>query len=149
MLKTLAVTLAAVLAAGPAAAFSRLDADRLVLIRTAKATGVTFYHDSQKCQEEPRLMGFFLPVRGEVHLCFENMKPYGADPDLTLKHELLHAAQTCKGGLLDPTINHLKDAQVPLDYYPKEQLMTEAEARALAPRLPLLEVARILVTHCR
>ena len=149
MLKSAAFLLACLATTAPVFAFNRVDADRLVLIRTAKATGVTFFHDTAQCEAEPRLMGFFLPSSGQVHLCFDNMKAYDADPDLTLKHELLHAAQACRGGLLEPHANHAATAQVPLDYYPAEQVATEAEARALAPVLPLIDVARILVSECR
>lgn len=144
-----AAFLATALVAAPVSANYMHDADRLVLIRAAKGTGITFLADSALCADEPRLLGAFIPDKGYLHMCFENIKAHGTNPDITLKHELIHAAQTCKGGALDPTTNYLKDVKdLPVEMYPIDQLQTEAEARALAPIFSFNDVARVLVTQC-
>lgn len=133
---------------GAAYAMSAYDADRIVMIRTAKATGITFVANSPTCKSHPLLMGAFVPDGGELHLCFDNMKPYGEDPDNVVKHELIHAAQVCKGGVINKGRPYQLTEALPADAYPPEIQAIEIEARALAQVLSFGEVARLLVTHC-
>jgi hypothetical protein len=86
-------------------------------------------------------------------VCQDNV-PFPALGLATIRHEALHVAQRCKGGLLWPKYAHLNveraiDEGFKPSTYPAHQLKLEAEARVMSQELDAYEIADVVRNACR
>ena len=71
------------------------DMTSLDLLQFHKDLGGRVYVDSAVC-DDPRVMGMKQGV--SIHICYENHKGDHAAVDDTIRHEVWHMVQACKGG---------------------------------------------------
>lgn len=156
---TIGVTLGlvATLAAGPANAapgHSPAVREHLAITRIIQDVGFTLDRDTKVCREE-RAYGYVesRPQRKFV-ICFNNHKP-GDTAELydTVRHEAIHVAQYCNGGMLLPQYRDriIADAQdvgwAPLSYETKVWGI-EAEAHLMAHHMTPVQIQQILRKYC-
>jgi hypothetical protein len=72
-----------------------------LIIDQVRAAGYTPYRGSNKCQRSESMMGYVNHEHRHFVVCQENV-PFPALSLTTIRHEALHVAQRCKGGLLWP-----------------------------------------------
>lgn len=106
-----------------------------------------FKGDAPVCYTEPWLMGAY--DAGKVILCESNIVFEGDDSEEILRHELLHVAQHCVGGLLNEGRDYLSEAKdFPHLLYDPVQWDTEAEARILAAEMTSEDVSSLIIDRC-
>ena len=145
--------LVAALAAGPVDA-QPVNPHQLVY-RAVNQAGYPILHKHESCTANPKFMGGVLH-RGKTPIafvvCLDNA------PDLTtafttVRHEGIHVAQICRGGLLFPrdedrNIARAQDEGWHILGYPERQWGTEAEARVMANEWDAYEVAAAIRRYC-
>lgn len=162
-----AATLAAIAVAGPASAKPEPQAYNArttkALVSLVERNGVRVFIDDPYCSKddnEGRLMGAATSNR-ELLLCVEN---HGGDyPELadTVRHEIVHLAQYCKGRTVGATIatlsprhsnawleHAINELNMPTDLYDKSQWRVEAEARVLAQYLTDGQIGGLYNEYC-
>ena len=151
MIKQLIATVlasASLLSAQPAHAYNGPAAPLFYALDSAQ---VRRQSDTFECNE-PGLLGFYEPMSHRVVLCFENIAKTNIHPGKVLIHESIHVAQRCLGGPVLPHEDYTERAAAELgmskEYYPKELLQTEAEARVLTEVLDFNETARLIRSSC-
>lgn len=126
-----------------------------LVYRAVNQAGYPILHNHESCTENPKFMGGVLH-RGKTPIafvvCLDNA------PDLTtafttVRHEGIHVAQICKGGLLFPrdedrNIARAQDEGWHILGYPESQWSTEAEARVMANEWDAYEVAAAIRHFC-
>ena len=126
------------------------------LIRTAERAGIVVFTDQSPSARGHCTAGLFGKAndRKQLLICVAN---HGNDVDEladTIRHELFHNAQYCKGGLIYP---HLKEQSLavardrlhmPMGQYKPQQYYQEAEARAAAQLLSEEEIGTIVTHYC-
>ena len=124
-----------------------------LIINQVRDAGYTPYRGSNKCQASNGLMGYINAEHRHFVICRDNV-PFPALALATIRHEALHVAQRCKGGLLWPKYAHLNveraiDEGFQPGTYPAHQLRLEAEARVMSQELDAYEVAAVVRDACR
>ena len=132
------------------------------LLDTVKADGVKVFIDEEFCfkEENRRLLGVATSDE-RLLLCVKN---HGGDYDEladTLRHEVVHLAQYCKGRLLGTTIatihpqhsrayvrHAIEELNMPTQAYDRSKWAVEAEARVFAQYLDDAETARLYNDFC-
>ena len=120
----------------------------------ARDVGYDVSNDADDCKE-PGLLGFVAHI-GRKPLKFvicTNNAPYPTIAFTTIRHEGVHVAQICKGGMLFPQhekafIGRAQDEGWHILAYPERKWGTEAEARVLANEWTAQEVANAIRTFC-
>ena len=160
-MKALAPTLAALgtslglvaaLAAGPAGATTNPHQG---IYQAAADVGYRVSNEHAECAVNPGLMGFVTSRGGkpvEFVICTGNA-PNATAAFTTIRHEGVHIAQTCKGGMLFPQhegkfVARAQDEGWHILAYPERQWGTEAEARVLANEWTAQEVEAAIRHFC-
>ena len=135
------------------------------LLQAARTTGITLFTDEtgnarRVCQREG-LLGA-ANTSSQLLICVKNHQGDTAEMADTIRHELVHSAQFCKGrkvgatsALLYPeqSAKMLKFARqflhMPMDKYEPSKYASEAEARVLAHLLDEHQIASLLKEHCK
>ena len=131
------------------------------LLDTARSLGVEVFTDKElpeACKE-----GLFGMANNKHQLliCVANHRGNGREMADTVRHELIHIAQYCKGRrvgatsallypeLVDKALQGARDhLHMPMDMYKPQQYATEAEARVLAQLYNERQIAALLARHC-
>ena len=125
----------------------------LDIVRAVAKAGYSVDTEHQACDDNPNLYGFVRSSAKEFVICFDNA---GSMTQIwrTTRHEAIHVAQICKGGLLSPfrkeaiTQRAIDSGFVP-DSYPARQLHIEAEARVYADIMSAQEVTSLVNIQCQ
>lgn len=64
-----------------------------LLIAAAASVGVSVSMGDGLCDRQPRLLGCWESAASNVFLCPEAIEREGADPEVILRHELIHVIQ--------------------------------------------------------
>lgn len=141
-----------------------VEAETTALIRTAIKSGITVFTERtddtvKRFCDERRLYGQ-ANNNNQLLICVGN---HGGNQDEladTVRHELIHSAQFCKArrfgatmallrpGLAEDSLRLARQLHMPVDKYDEDQLVYEAEARALAHVLDEHEVADLVQSEC-
>jgi len=90
----------------------------------------------------------------QLLLCVDNHGGNMAELADTVRHELIHNAQFCKGGMIHPDLKDKMlavardELHMPMDKYEPRKYYREAEARVLAHIMDEHEVAELVTEHC-
>ena len=162
LLATTALTAPMAVGARPALQeFDRGSTEALVAFVVDK--GVEVFIDDPYCSEgenEGRLMGA-ASSEGQLLICAENHNGDMAELADTVRHEIVHLAQYCKGKTVGATIATLSPRNsdqwldhaisvlgMPTDLYEESSWRVEAEARVLAQYLTDQQIAGVYRTFC-
>lgn len=133
-----------------------------VLLDTVRGDGVSVYIDDEYCFK-PENRGLFGAATRDkkLLLCVKN---HGGDlPELadTLRHEVVHLAQYCKGRIVGASIATLQPQHtkayvrhaievlnMPADLYDPNKWAVEAEARVFAQYMDERQVASLYNQYC-
>ena len=125
------------------------------IYRAAVDVGYDVTNTHEKCTNNTGLMGFVSHIGKtplEFVICTKNA-PYPTIAFTTIRHEGVHDAQICKGGMLYPEheeklVGRAQDEGWNILCYPEEQWGTEAESRVLANEWTAQEVANAIYKFC-
>ena len=138
-----------------------VEAETAHLLRTARAVGVRVFTDANT--PKPCRSGAYgyANTKHQLLICVKNHAGDMNEMADTIRHELVHIAQYCKGrkagatsALLYPELrdkalvgarDHL---HMPMDKYTPSKYAAEAEARVLAQIYEEHQVATLLKRHC-
>ena len=140
------------LAAGPAGATTNPHQG---IYQAALDVGYRVSNDHDECATSPDLTGFVTHrglVPQEFVICTGNARSL-TDAFTTLRHEGIHVAQICNGGLLFPqdegrNIARAQDEGWHILGYPENQWSAEAEARVMANEWDAYEVTAAIRHFC-
>ena len=137
------------------------QAQGLGLIETAASVGVPVYtennHEWTREQCKEGMYGIAVQFRDgskSVSLCIDNHNGDWEELTDTLRHEMIHIAQYCNGGLLDPQNNarYLAGTQeIGWDIqgtYPRRSWAAEAEAFYFAHYLNETTIGGVVASTC-
>lgn len=141
-----------------------VEAETIALIRTAVRSGITVFtertDDAIKDFCSERQLYGQANNRNQLLICIGN---HGGNQDEladTIRHELIHSAQFCKArksgatmallrpDLAEDSLELAHQLHMPTDKYDEDELVYEAEARALAHTLDEHEVADLVAEYC-
>lgn len=123
-----------------------------LIVQAIKEAGYSAELNAPECAADTTYQGFVVPEKRRFVLCLENI-PNDTTVFTTIRHEALHVAQHCHGGLLWPQYEeyHVARAQDEgwhILGYPTQQWGAEAEARVMANELDAQEVAEVVSKAC-
>lgn len=134
-----------------------VESETISLMRSARATGISIFLDSNpgaKSSCRAGLLGMANSAK-QLLICVENHRGDTVGLADTIRHELIHSVQYCKGGLIYPNLRDKNLAlardqlHMPMNKYPKASYYREAEARALAHTLKEDRIAELVTTYCK
>lgn len=100
------------------------------------------------CFDEPYLMGTF--EHSTLALCEDNVEDQGLENETVVRHEMIHAAQSCNSGLIDASRDYYELLpDFPYLGYEPEVWDLEAEARVLTNEMASQEVVDLTIELCR
>ena len=135
------------------------------LLRDARDVGVQIFTDNdangrRACSREG-LLGM-ANNKHQLMICVKNHGDRVDELADTIRHELVHTAQYCKGRLVGATsaLLYPQDAEkglkaardylhMPMDYYEPSQYTREAEARVLAQIYNEEQIGQLLYRYCK
>ena len=132
------------------------------LLDTLKADGVQVFVDDEFCfrKENKGLLGVATSDE-RLLLCVKNHQGDNAELADTLRHEVVHLAQYCKGRLVGATIatihpqhsrtyvrHAIEELNMPSEAYDRSKWAVEAEARVFAQYMDDAETARLYNHFC-
>lgn len=122
------------------------------VVEAVARAGYKTYGSSPLCEETKGMLGFVVEADKAFVLCTANITNL-TDAMTTIRHEAIHVAQHCKGGLLAPSqsatfVSRAQDEGWDILGYPTNQWAEEAEARILANRFSAEEVADLVDRYC-
>lgn len=125
------------------------------IYQAAVDVGYRVSNKHPECDASPGLMGFVSSRGGkpvEFVICTGNT-PSATTAFTTIRHEGIHVAQVCKGGMLFPQhegkfISRAQDEGWHILGYPERKWGTEAEARVLANEWTAQEVEAAIRHFC-
>ena len=119
-----------------------------LLIAAAASVGVAVSMGDEHCDLQPRLLGGWEAAAANVFLCPDAIEREGADPEVVLRHELIHVIQDRVPGPLipEPLLTVLTRDRVPsgealLVLVGEEDSQREFECRVLTELLSSEAVA--------
>lgn len=99
------------------------------------------------CYDEPFLMGAF--QNSTLTLCENNAEEEGLESETVVRHEMIHAAQSCNSGLLYPSRDYYELLpDFPYLGYEPNVWDLEAEARVLTNEMTSQEVVDLTIELC-
>lgn len=132
------------------------------LLLAAQSAGIQVFTDKDPRAAEHCVEGLLGVANRNKQVLF-CIQAHGDDVDAlsdTVRHELVHVAQFCKGRsvgatsallypeLQDEALEAARQLHMPVDKYGPSQYATEAEARVLAQLYNDQQVADLLKRHC-
>lgn len=134
-----------------------VEAETASLMRSAQAAGISIFSDKDPSTRGQCRAGLFGMAnnRKQLLICVKNHRGDMVELADTVRHELIHNVQYCKGGLVYP---HLKDKNLafardylhmPMDKYSPASYYREAEARTLAHVLEEDRIAELVTRYCK
>lgn len=125
------------------------------IYQAAADVGYRVSNEHDECTASPGLMGFVTSRGGkpvEFVICTGNA-PSSSTAFKTIRHEGIHVAQVCKGGMILPQhevefISRAQDEGWDILAYPERQWSTEAEALVLANEYTAQEVEATIRHFC-
>lgn len=123
-----------------------------LIVQAVKEAGYSAELNPPECSTKTNYHGFVIPKKRRFVLCLENI-PNDTSVFTTIRHEALHVAQDCHGGLLWPQranyhVARAQDEGWHILSYPTKQWAIEAEARVMANELDAQEVAGVIAKAC-
>jgi len=131
-----------------------------MLLDTASSVGISIFTD--KTTPKACKKGLFgsANARNQLLICIANHGDNANELADTIRHELIHSAQYCKGRrvgatsallypeLADKAIQGAVELHMPVDQYAPAQYAREAEARVLAQIYEEEQIAAVLRREC-
>ena len=144
-----ALGLVAAVVAGPADAYTN---PHNTIVETIQDSGYRIYGEHTECTKDQGLKGFMNPMSRVFVVCFENAAT-ATEIYTTIRHEAIHVAQLCKGGLLFPqdvelNLSRAQDEGWDILGYPTSHWEVEAEARVMANEWDAHEVNAAIRKFC-
>jgi len=126
------------------------------LLATARRAGIQIFTDRSNSTKGLCREGLYgmANSNNQLLLCVENHGGDMVELADTVRHELIHNAQFCKGGMIHPELKDKMlaaardELHMPMDKYEPRKYYREAEARVLAHLMDEHEVADLVTKHC-